>query len=155
MLLAQGQAENSISYTQKSQAVYGKILGVKSLKTPTTFCTLGDAYRSQNKLFQAEGAFKECANKREAAGGIANPEFADALMSLGLVYQEAKRYDLADSQLKLAAKVRELTLGVTSPELADVLEARAAVLKLLGKAADAGKNEAMAAAIRHNGKKTN
>ncbi len=81
-------------------------------------------------------------------------DFDDALYwSLGLVYAQEGRYALADSTLKLTEKVREITLGITSPVFADTLEARAGVLKSMGRDPEAEREEAMAAAIRRLGKK--
>ena len=154
MMMADGRYENALSYIQKSRIVYEKILGAQSLKSASTLCMIGVAYRNLKRFGEAEAPLKQCADMREASGGVDNPELAEALFNLALVYQHQGKYALADPRLKLAAKIRELTLGVTSPEFAEALEAHAALLRLMGRDADAGHDEALATAIRGHRKST-
>ena len=74
----------------------------------------------------------------------------------------ALRYDpvrgaprvLAKGSGTIAAKIREKTLGIMSPAFADSLEARASVLKDMGRQADSDKDAALAATIRRSEKKS-
>jgi len=153
VLLASGHGESALPHILKCRPIYLKILGPDSLKAVTTLCMTGEAYRIMKKYIEAEGALKQCADAREASGGVENPELADALFNLGLVYQQEGRYALADPALKMAEIIREVTLGVTSPEFADALEAHAALLRTMGRTPEADKDDAMAAAVRRSARK--
>jgi tetratricopeptide (TPR) repeat protein len=148
VLMADGKYEASLPYIEKSRGVFTKIVGPGSLKTAATYCMLGEAFRNLDRFDDAEKLLKQCADIREAAGGLENPELADALYNLGLVYQHQGKLALAEPQLKLAAKIRELTLGVTSLGFAEALEAHSATLKSLGRDPEAKKEEALAESVR-------
>jgi tetratricopeptide (TPR) repeat protein len=148
VLMAQGQYEGAVPYIQKSQVIYGKILGPQSLKAASTLCMIGEAYRNLKKFNEAEGPLAQCAEMREASGGLDNTDLADALYNLALVYEHQGKYALADPRFKMVEKIRERAFGVTSPEFAEALEAHANLLKLMGREQDANRVEAMAAAIR-------
>jgi tetratricopeptide (TPR) repeat protein len=154
VLMADGHYDNALPYIQKSRAVYEKILGAESLKSASTYCMAGIVYRNLKNFSEAEAPLKQCADMREASGGVENPELAEALYNLALVYEHQGKYALADPRLKMAEKIRELTSGIASPEFAEVLEAHAALLRLMGRDADAGKDDALAASVRRAGKKS-
>lgn len=154
VLMADGRYENAIPYIKKSRAVYLTILGPDSLKTTSTLCLIGEVYRNLKRFNEAEIPLKECADMREASGGLENPDLADAIYNLALVYEHQGKYALAEPLLRLSGKIREITLGVTSPEFAEALEADAALLKMMGRDQEAEKEEIMAAAVRRRTKKT-
>ncbi len=153
VMMAEGHYEAALPVILRSRAVFDKNLGKQSLKTASALCMAGDAYRSLKKYEDAEGMLKQCADSREAAGGMENAELADALYSLALVYQQLGKYAAADARLKLTAKIREITLGVTSPQFAEALEAHASLLKAMGRDQEAAKDLAMAGAVRRSAKK--
>ena len=148
VLLADGHFDTAVPYIERSRAVYEKILGADSLKTASTYCMIGEAYRNLKRFSEAEGPLKQCADMREESGGVDNPDLADALYNLALVFEHQGKYALADPRLKMAEKIRELKFGVTSPEFAEALEAHAALLRLMNRDAEAARDEAMLAAIR-------
>jgi tetratricopeptide (TPR) repeat protein len=150
--ISQGHYDGALPYIQRSRAIYTNILGEESPKTTLTICMLGDAYRNLKRYTDAVTALKQCADEREAAGGMDNADLGDAMFNLGRVYQQISRNDLAEPALKLAAKIREITRGVTSPEFAEALEAHAELLKIMGRGAEADRDRAMAEAIRRQQK---
>jgi hypothetical protein len=150
VLIASGHYDNALPYVVKTRAIYQKVLGDDSLKTASTLCMLGETYRNVKRFTDAEAPLKQCADAREAAGGVENAELGEALFNLGLVYEHEGKFALADPTLKLSEKIREITLGVMSPEFAESLEAHSALLKQMGRDKDADKDAAMAAAIRRH-----
>jgi len=153
VLMADGHYGDAVPYIGKSRNIYQKILGPESLKAAATLCMVGAAYRNLKKFNEAEAPLKQCAEAREAGSGVASPEFADALFNLALLYRSQGKYALVETRLRMAEKIREIAFGVASPEFAEALEAHAELLKLMGRDADATRDEIMAAAIRHAGKK--
>jgi tetratricopeptide (TPR) repeat protein len=148
VLLADGHYDAALPYIQQSRTVYEKILGANSLKAASALCLLGEADRNLKKFTDAEVSLKQCADMREASGGVADPEFADALYNLALVYEHQGKFREADPRMKMAEKIRELAFGVTSPEFAEVLEAHIGLLRLMNRDAEAAKDEALLFAIR-------
>ena len=152
-LIGDGKYEAALPHIQHSRSIFQKVLGAQSLKAAAAYCLLGEAYRNMSRFDEAEKPLKQCADMREAADGVESPDLADALYNLGLVYEHQGKLKLAEPNLRLAAKIRELTIGVTSPEFAEALEAHSAILKSLGRADEAKKEEALVGAVRRNEKK--
>jgi tetratricopeptide (TPR) repeat protein len=152
VLIGSGHYDAAMPYVRRSQVIYEKILGKESQKMASTLCMVGEVYRNLKQYYQAEAPLRECADAREASGGVENAELGDALYSLGLVYEREGKYAAADSNLRLAEKIRELTAGISSPGFADVLEAHSVLLRQMGRDKEAERDETMAAAIRHVGK---
>jgi tetratricopeptide (TPR) repeat protein len=150
VMAEQGKQAASMPQLEKSLATYQRQLGARSLKSAAVLCMIGDAYRLSKSWTEAEGPLKQCADIREANGGVVNGELADALFSLARVYEKEGKYGLADPRFRLAGKIRERTQGIMSPGFADVLEAHASMLKAMGRDVEANKNAALAAAIRRS-----
>lgn len=153
VMIAGGKYDASLAFIQSSRSIFEKVLGAQSLKVAASYCLLGEAYRNMNRFDEAEKPLKQCADMREASDGVESPELADALYNLALVYEHQGKYKDAEPRLKLAAKIRELTLGVTSPEFAEALEAHSALLKTMGRTAEARKEDDLVGAVRRNEKK--
>ncbi len=153
VMAEQGKEPASLPFLEKSLSIYTRQLGGNSLKSGSVLCMIGDAHRVAREWTLAEEPLRQCAEIREANGGVFNGDLGDALFSLALVYQNLGKYALADPRFKLAEKIREKTQGIMSPGLADVLEAHAAMLKSMGRDAEASKNSTLAAAIRRNAHK--
>ncbi|HWE53299.1 MAG TPA: tetratricopeptide repeat protein [Bryobacteraceae bacterium] len=153
VMFDQGHQSAAMPYLQKTLITYQNMLGGASLKTGAVLCMIGDSYRVDKDLKQAEGPLKQCADVREREGGMENAELADALHSLALVYEGEGKYALAEPRFTLAEKIREKTLGITSPLLAQTMEDHASLLKQMGREKEATRLTTMAAAIRrHNDK---
>ena len=82
VLIAEGRYDAALPIVLKCRALFEKNLGKDSLKTDSALCMAGDAYRNLKKYGEAEGPLRQCADVREAAGGMENTELADALFSL-------------------------------------------------------------------------
>ena len=154
VMFDQGRQTAAVPFLQKTLSVYEAMLGAGSVKTASVLCMLGDSYRLNKDLKQAEGLLRRCADIRESDGGMQNSELADALQSLALVYEGQGKYALADPRFTLAEKIREKTLGITSPLLAETMEDHAALLKQMGRDREAARLETIAAAIRRTDKKS-
>ena len=150
VMAEQGKEAASLPNLEKSLATYRRQLGGQSLKSAAVLCMIGDAYRAGKEWTLAEPPLKQCAEIREANGGVMNTELGDALFSLARVYEREGKYALADPRFRLAEKIREKTQGIMSPGFADVLEAHAAMLATMGREAEANKDAALASAIRRN-----
>jgi tetratricopeptide (TPR) repeat protein len=150
VMAEEGKQVASMPHLEKCLATYRRQLGGQSLKSASVLCMIGDAYRAGRSWAQAEGPLKQCAEIREANGGMVNGELADALFSLAQVLEKEGKYALADPRYRLAEKIREKTQGIMSPGFADVLEAHAALLRAMGREADANKDAALAGAVRRN-----
>lgn len=140
----------ALPYIQKAMLSYQGLLGATSLKTAAALCMLGDAYRILKSYVDAEEPLRRCADIREKDGGMQNADLAEAQHSLALVLQGQGKLELADPRFKLAEKIEENTLGITSPVLAQTMDDHAALLRQMGRAKDADKLMAMAAAIRRS-----
>jgi len=149
-LIEQGKQPAALPFLDRSLSVFQQQLGPQSLKSAAVLCMIGDVRRSQKDWAQAETPLRQCAEIREANGGVVNPELAEALFGLAVVYEKQGKSALADPRFKLAEKIREKTDGIMSPALAEVLEAHAAMLKKLGRDSEAEKDAKLAAAIRRN-----
>jgi tetratricopeptide (TPR) repeat protein len=150
VLFNQGHQIEAMPYLRKAQQVFDGQLGGASEKTAAVLCMEGEAARVMKNYTESEGMLRRCADVRESAGGVQNAEFAEAMYSLAQVYVAQGKYALADSRFKLVEKIRESTLGLTSPLLAQTMEEHATLLKSMGRAKDAEKLSALAAAIRRN-----
>ena len=73
---------------------------------------------------------------------------------LRMVYVGQGKYTRAEPEFKLTEKIRERTLGLTSPVLAQTMEDHAALLKSMGRNAEADKLIVLASAIRRTQKKS-
>ena len=152
VMFDQGHQSSAMPFLQRTLGTYENMLGAQSLKTAAVFCMIGDAYRLDKELKQAEGPLRQCADIRESEGGMENAELADALHSLALVYQFEGKYALAEPRFTLAEKIREKTLGITSPLLAQTMEDHASLLKQMGRDKEATRLSTIAAAIRRTEK---
>jgi tetratricopeptide (TPR) repeat protein len=150
VMFDQGHQAMATPFLQHSLVTYENILGSTSLKTAAVLCMLGDVHRLAKDFPAAEGPLRRCADIRESSSGMQSNEMADALHSLALVYIGEGKYALAEPRLTLAEKIRESTLGITSPVLAQTFDDHANLLRLLGRAKEAERLTAMAAAIRRN-----
>lgn len=153
VLADQGKQPLALPFLEKSLSIYTRQLGGNSLKAGSVLCMIGDAHRVSKEWNLAEEPLRQCAEIREANGGVFNGDLGDALFSLAVVYQNLGKYALADPRFKLAEKIREKTQGIMSPGLADVLEAHSAMLKSMGRDLEANKDSTLAAAIRRNAHK--
>lgn len=154
VMFDQGHQAGAMPFLQRTLVTYQNMLGGASLKTGAVLCMIGDSYRLEKDLKQAEGPLKQCADIREREGGMENAELADALNSLALVYEGEGKYALAEPRFNLAEKIREKTLGITSPLLAQTMEDHASLLKQMGREKEATRLSTMAAAIRRRTEKT-
>lgn len=152
VVVLQGHYDAALPYIERSIAIYEKLLGATSLKVASVQCLQGDAYRGLKKFDLSESILKTCIKTRQDATGLQNAEVASALISLGLTYQAEGKLPPAEAQLKMAAKIREGTSGQTSPEWAEAERAHAAVLRAMGRAQDADKEELLANAAEKNKK---
>ena len=148
VMFDQGHQISAMPFLQRTLGTYESMLGTQSLKTASVFCMMGDAYRLDKDLKQAEGPLRQCADIRESEGGMENADLADALHSLALVYQFEGKYALAEPRFTLAEKIREKTLGITSPLLAQTMEDHASLLKQMGRDKEAARLTTIASAIR-------
>ncbi len=152
VMFDQGHQAGAMPYLQRTLSTYESMLGAGSLKTGAVLCMIGDSYRLDKDMKQAEAPLKQCADIRESEGGMENAELADALHSLALVLQGEGKYALAEPRFTLAEKIREKTLGITSPLLAQTMEDHASLLKQMGRDKEADRLSTMAKAIRGSGK---
>lgn len=152
VMFDQGHQAAAMPFLQKTIVTYQNMLGGASLKTGAVLCMIGDSYRLDKDLKQAEAPLKQCADIREHEGGMQNAELAEALHSLALVYEGEGKYALAEPRFTLAEKIREKTLGITSPLLALTMEDHASLLKQMGRDREATRLTTMAAAIRRSDK---
>ena len=153
VLADQGKLPSALPFLENSLIGYQSHLGPQSLKAADVLCMIGDARRLTRDWARAEAPLKQCAEIREASGGIYSTELSDALFSLAIVYQNQGKFALADPRFHLAEKIREKMQGIMSPGFADVLEAHAAMLRSMGREADANKDASLATAIRRNERK--
>lgn len=152
-MLDGGRPAEAVIYARKALTAYQTRLGGTSSETGGAFCLLGDSLRSMRNFIDAEEPLRNCADIREAVGGIDSLGLADALHSLALTYVGEKKYKDADSRFSMAEKIREKKLGITSPMLAQTMEDHAALLKTIGRDREAARLTALASAIRRGEKK--
>jgi tetratricopeptide (TPR) repeat protein len=154
ILMDEGKYPAALQSLNLLLAIFDKDLDPKDDKNALALCMEGDTYRMLKRYGSAETPLKRCAEIQSDNGEIDTPGFGEVANSLALVYQYLGKTTAADRYFTLAEKVREKSLGLLSPELAETLEAHAALLRQLGRAAEAKPKERMAAAIRsHAGKR--
>ena len=150
ILMDQGKYQPALESVQVSLPIFEQTLGPNATAIVDATCMYGDALRQLKRYASAEKPLKRCADMRADDGGVVTPEFGEAANSLAIVYQHIGNYKEADRYFTFAAKIREQSLGLQSIQLAETLEAHAALLRLLGRDAEAKTKEKVAAAIRRS-----
>lgn len=150
VMFDQGHQIEALPNLRTTLGIYERLLGSSSLKTAAALCMEGDGYRMMQRFAESEDALRRCADIREMDSGLEDGSVADALHSLALTLVAEGKFSAAEPRLRLAEKIREKTLGITSPLLARTMEDHVSVLKELGRAKEAEKLAAIAAAIRRS-----
>jgi len=86
-----------------------------------TINSLGLVYRAENKLLQAEGAFKRSATYIEKSNTPDSIDVANSNLNIGSVLVAEAKYNVAEPYLKKALRIYKKQLGDKSPKTAAVM----------------------------------
>ena len=109
---------------------------------------LGELYRRQHRLQDAERMFARALQVKEAGLGLDHPDVAITLTNLGLVYLAERRDAEAAPLLERALAIQQSKLSKKSAAMGRTLTALAEVYRHLGREAEAGPLEERARSIR-------
>jgi tetratricopeptide (TPR) repeat protein len=148
ILMDENKVEGALDSVRRALSILEQNLGPNAPAVTDGTCMLGSAYIQLKRYASAETPLRRCADLRAEDGGVTTAEFGEAAFGLAIVFQRLGNLTDSEKYFTLAEHVREKTLGISSPVFADTLEAHAALLRQVGRDADARKNERMAASIR-------
>lgn len=123
------------------------LLGPDHADVAQSLNSLAQWYFQHEQYSQAEPLYKRSLAICTKKLGPKNQYTLTATQNLGTVYYEEKKFDLAEPLLKEALEGREQALGKEHPDVKHSLEEYAKLLRATGRADEATKLEARAAAM--------
>jgi len=98
---------------------------------------LGEAYRQQNRLEQAEAAYQRALTLGEQLNGKDSFETALPIQNLGIIAREKRDYEMAERYDLRAIAIKERVLGPEHPDVLLVVNNLANVYRALGRTEEA------------------
>ncbi len=110
--------DTAIFYAEKSQALYIKCFGEKSIKNADALYLLGRLYWQEGKYDLAMEQYFKAVQIRKEIQGENNPEVAKIFNNIGIVYCEKGEYSKTFDYFFKALQIRKKVFGENHPDIA-------------------------------------
>jgi tetratricopeptide (TPR) repeat protein len=148
VLMDEGKYQPALESTKRLLPVFDRNMSPDDNRRADAICLQGDIYRMLKMYASAENLLQRCEDIRSENGEMGSAGFGEAANSLAFVYQRLGKLSDADRYFTYAEKIREKSSGLVSRELAETLDGHAALLRQMGREAEAKQKEKLAATIR-------